>query len=337
MTQAAPHARHTVQLYHCADFKVVNGYNLGAPVSFASELTLDDAYQLNRWAKPVSITADMESERHFRISKDSAAGTAGNRLIFDCVMTMMGTLGDTVEVIVLVETDSRSCVEACYILPLAPLSSTRAYILIGVDRNDPQVRFGEVAFSSFGRGTRILLGDGTQKPVQDIKEGDLVQTRDDGARPLRWIGQSTVRAVGDFAPVCIRAGAMNNLNDLRLSSDCRVLIYQREDRLKLGRAEALVKARTLVNGRTIYRDDGGFVDYYQLLFDDHQIIYADGIAVETLQLTDRTVYGLPKDVSDALGLHAHRHRPRPHSQFSVGIDALSEKELSTLLKQDQHP
>ena len=37
-----------------------------------------------------------------------------------------------------------------------------------------------------------------------------------------------------------------------------------------------------MNGTTVTRDEGGFVDYVQLLFDKHEIIYAEGIAAESL-------------------------------------------------------
>jgi hypothetical protein len=55
----------------------------------------------------------------------------------------------------------------------------------------------------------------------------------------------------------------------------------------------LVKASELVDGNTIYRKAGGYVDYYQLLFDQHQIIYAEGIATESLLIDPRTRNALP--------------------------------------------
>ena len=59
----------------------------------------------------------------------------------------------------------------------------------------------------------------------------------------------------------------------------------------------------------MYRHDGGFVDYFQLLFDEHQIIYAEGIAAESLLIDPRTLAAVPEDVRTANGNstdHAHR-------------------------------
>ena len=44
----------------------------------------------------------------------------------------------------------------------------------------------------------------------------------------------------------------------------------------------MVRAKHLVNGKDVNRLNDGFVEYYQLLFDEHQIIYAEGIAAESL-------------------------------------------------------
>ena len=62
--------------------------------------------------------------------------------------------------------------------------------------------------------TRITMATGAQVPVEDLRPGDRILTRDDGPQPLRWIGQRTTRASGLFAPVLIRAGTLNNARDL---------------------------------------------------------------------------------------------------------------------------
>jgi hypothetical protein len=56
----------------------------------------------------------------------------------------------------------------------------------------------------------------------------------------------------------------------------------------------------LVNGDTVTVIEGGFVEYFQLLFDQHQIIYAEGIAAESLLIDDRTAPAIPPELSEKL-------------------------------------
>ena len=70
-----------------------------------------------------------------------------------------------------------------------------------------------------------------------------------------------------------------------------------------GRAETLVWAKHLVNGKDINRLNDGFVEYYQLLFDEHQIIYAEGIAAESLLFDQRAESVLPDEAKRGVSLH----------------------------------
>jgi len=49
-----------------------------------------------------------------------------------------------------------------------------------------------------------------------------------------------------------------------------------------GETQALVPARDLVNGRDIRRRTGGWVTYAHILFDRHQIVFAEGAPSESL-------------------------------------------------------
>jgi hypothetical protein len=144
------------------------------------------------------------------------------------------------------------------------------------------------------------MANGLQKPIETLAVGDRVLTRDNGPREIRWIGTQTVRATGAFAPIKIAKGALNNSGDLILSPNHRLFIYQRRDRIQAGRSEVLVRARHLVNGETVVQSDGGFVDYFQLLFDQHEIIYAEGIAAESLLVDTRVRAVIPEAVRGRL-------------------------------------
>jgi len=174
------------------------------------------------------------------------------------------------------------------------------YTLVGCDRDSARRKFAQVACVSFTRGTHLTVASGAQVRIEDLKVGDRVLTRDAGAQQIRWIGSSTVRAVGDFAPILIKAGTLNNANDLLVSPDHRLFVYQRTDHMGVGRSELLVKARHLVNSETVLVQNGGFVDYFQILFDRHHIIYAEGIAAESMLIDSRTRSALPADLLNKL-------------------------------------
>jgi hypothetical protein len=316
----------TILVYPAKDFVVSVGVAEGDALSFADELVMDDSYRLGDGATRLGLSLDIAAGGEaFRIAPGSATARAGNAVHFDCCLTLMAPDGTTIEALVLVEVEDAAAA-AVFLLPLGPLLPRTDYRLVGLDRQTATTRFAEVACVAFTSGTQITMASGEQMPIERLQVGDRVLTRDDGAQEIRWIGRNTIRAVGAFAPVMIRQGALNNDNDLILSPDHRVFVYQRQDHLGAGRAEVLVKVRHLVNGTSVVQLDGGFVEYFQLLFDDHQIIYAEGIAVESLLVDPRTRAALP----DGVGHKAHA--PRPHLGYEVQESLLTVPDAVDLLR-----
>lgn len=311
----------TLSIYLACDLTVVDGANLGDGLSFFDELQHDDVYHLGDEAQRRELSVRQSGARLLQVAEGSRLGRAEAELHIDCCITFMGNDGDTVDLIVLVEVDEDGLVAGIYGLPLGGLRPKTDYRIIGLDRDAPERRFAEVACVSFTHGTMITMASGAQKPVEQLCEGDMVLTRDDGPQPLRWIGQSTIRATGEGAPIRIRAGTLNNADDLFVSPDHRLFVYQRRDHLGAGRSEILVKARHLVNGDSVARIEGGFVEYYQLLFDDHQIIYAEGIAAETLLVDTRTRAALPDalDTKLAMALPSHDNRLRDEFELTESL------------------
>jgi hypothetical protein len=74
------------------------------------------------------------------------------------------------------------------------------------------------------------------------------------------------------------------------------------------------------------------VDYFQILFDAHQIIYAEGIAAETLLVDPRTRAALPADLGEALTTEGSGHSARPHMEFEVGKALLDHPDAAEILK-----
>jgi len=319
----------TLSVFRSDDFPVSEGVAQGEGMSFADDLVMDDVYQLWDRRERVALTLAVdEASGRFHVAEDSPAGQPGNQVVIDSCITVMGTDSSTQEILLLVEVEAGG-VEEVYLLPLAQLRPQSDYRLVRIDRHAATRRFAEVACVSFTKGTRITMATGAQVQIEELKIGDRVLTRDDGPQAVRWVGQTTIRATGDFAPVVITEGALHNANDLIVSPDHRLFVYQRQDKLGTGRNEVLVKVRHLIDGETVYQQAGGYVDYYQLLFDDHQIIYAEGIAAESLLIDTRTRTALPDELASEGSLHDHRD----HMNYEVQNTFLPATDAVRLLRE----
>ena len=127
----------------------------------------------------------------------------------------------------------------------------------------------------FARDTLILTQYG-EVPIQNLKIGDLVQTRDHGLQPIRWLAMRGVDASASLAPIRICQGALGNDRDLLVSPHHRMLITDWRAELLFGEPEVLVAARDLVNDTTIRPAPMPWVEYHHFMFDQHQLVQANG-------------------------------------------------------------
>lgn len=145
----------------------------------------------------------------------------------------------------------------------------------------------DLEFVCFGTGTLIDTPAGT-RAVEALRPGDLVATRDNGPRPLRWVGSRTLtfgRAAHAQKPILLRAGSLGHglpLRDLVVSPQHRILLGGGAVKRVTGRDEALAVAKALsgLPGVRQMRGKRG-VTYHSLLFDQHQIVMAEGAPVES--------------------------------------------------------
>ena len=133
----------------------------------------------------------------------------------------------------------------------------------------------------FTPGTLIATPMGA-RDIATLRIGDLVVTRDHGLQPIRWIQQRTVEAHDRFAPIRIRPGVVTGLErDLIVSPQHRMLFQGYRAELLFGESEVLVAAKHLVDGLSVTRDIGGTVTYIHMMFDQHEVVYAEGAATES--------------------------------------------------------
>ncbi|MDO5604598.1 MAG: Hint domain-containing protein [Paracoccus sp. (in: a-proteobacteria)] len=140
----------------------------------------------------------------------------------------------------------------------------------------------------FARGTLIMTDRG-EVAVEDLRVGDLVATRDNGMQPIRWIGGSAIRfldSASHLAPIRIAAGALGNgipTADLLVSPQHRVLVRSNIAQKMFSAPEVLVAAKQLcqIDGIDIATDLTE-VEYFHILFDQHEIVLANGAETESL-------------------------------------------------------
>lgn len=144
-----------------------------------------------------------------------------------------------------------------------------------------QVSVGALGPPCFLAGTMIETDRGPRR-IEDLRQGDLIKTLDNGLQPVRWIGRRIVSGLSDWAPIRFMAGTLGNKRALMVSPQHRMLVRGWMAELHFGQDEVLVSAKHLVNGDTICRVPKATATYLHLLFDQHEIIFAEGAPVESL-------------------------------------------------------
>lgn len=146
----------------------------------------------------------------------------------------------------------------------------------------------------FVRGTHILTPNGNVL-VEDLHVGSRVTTLDHGTQTVRWVGSTSRYAQGVCAPICIKAGALDNDADLWVSQQHRMLLRDARAELLFGQNEVLVPAKSLINDETIRIVEGDRVEYFHILFDRHEIVIAEGAPSESLHLGAQSMKSLPSE------------------------------------------
>jgi hypothetical protein len=278
----------------CAeDIFVRSGVNRHDSLGLPDDVCPGDIYAMEHDAQPLRLIvrgADTGSV----VAEGSDIGVAGQSLMTLARYTLIDDHGALVDLMLMRLGRPGGQLIA---LPLSPVAALVDYTLVSVDTTPDAARLTDLLCLSFGRGTRVALSEGRPRPIETLRPGDLVLTRDHGPQPLRWIGSATFRAAGPFAPVVITSGTMGNVGDLIVSQQHRMFLYHRREARRSGPAEVLVQARHLLNGDSVFLRNGGFADYFALVFDRHEIIYVEGVPAESLLVTEATVSRLPPDLS----------------------------------------
>jgi hypothetical protein len=141
----------------------------------------------------------------------------------------------------------------------------------------------------FTKGTKILTPDGPRL-VEELGEGDRLQTKDDGGQEILWIGQrrmtgARLHAMPHLRPVRILAGALSEGEpdeDLLVSPDHRLLVKGPAANVLFNTPEVLVSAKDLVNDHDVLVEHGmREVTYIHLMLERHHVVWANGVETES--------------------------------------------------------
>ena len=148
----------------------------------------------------------------------------------------------------------------------------------------------ELAPTCFARGTYIQTPNGSRS-VEDMREGDIVSGHNGQDLTLRKVMRSQFSADDLLAnpnlrPVRILAGALGNdlpARDLLVSRQHRMLVSSKISERMFGQNEVLIPAIRLTELPGVFVDeDVNDVEYFHLLFDEHEVIFAEGAPTESL-------------------------------------------------------
>lgn len=144
----------------------------------------------------------------------------------------------------------------------------------------------------FASGTILETSQGFTE-IEQLHVGNLVNTRDGGFQPIRWIFARRVsfdelRADPKLAPISVYAKALGRDGEqppLRVSRQHRLLVTGKIAQRMFGHDELLVPAKDLLgcDGVHVETPETGFY-YFHVLLDDHHVLNANGVAAESLLL-----------------------------------------------------
>lgn len=199
----------------------------------------------------------------------------------------------------------------------------------------------------FAAGTLIETADGPRS-VEKLGQGDLVRTKDNGLKPIQWIGVRTHRldATAEkqrFLPVRIRAGALGKgmpARDLYVSQQHRILVKSKIAARMTGLDEVLVPAKKLIDMDGIALViDCDEVTYVHFLLDQHEIVYSNGAETESLFAGPEALKSVPAEARDEIltmfpELSDVNYLPKPARTIPSGKIV---KQLVSRIKKNQKP
>jgi hypothetical protein len=168
--------------------------------------------------------------------------------------------------------------------------------------NDKDEGKGDVDVRCLIRGTTIKTADGDRK-IEELAIGDLLPTMFGGLRPIQWIARYPLKKSEPSKP-WVKGVLPVRISRSALAPDVpHTALYVTAGHC-LCLDGLLVPVGNLINGTSIRRDerDCDELEYFNIKLESHDLIYAEGAAVETIVNVDESAvnfaeyfrrYGVP--------------------------------------------
>lgn len=249
-------------------------------------------FDQNQWSSSDQFSIDGSGSYTFDAS-----------VIYNATITYTDGTTDTITAVVFQDTNGNTFLAPEFsdnadqaALEAAPIQSLSLDSLVGASYSGMTAnRQDWDVVTCFAKGTHILTPKG-ERLIEDLHVGDLVETRDGGAQPIRWIGTTTRKVTPKLAPVRITAGALGQglpKRDLLVSPQHRMLVRSRIAQRMAADGEVLIAAKKLLDlPGVMVAGEMTQITYFHILCEDHQILFAEGAEAESFYLGQMALQAL---------------------------------------------
>lgn len=185
----------------------------------------------------------------------------------------------------------------------------------------------------FTRGCAIETPNGPVH-IEMLKVGDMVSTLP-GDRTVAWVGSRKIPAIGlakneKLYPVRISAGALGEdlpRRDMLVSRQHRMMISSKIAERMFGQTNVLVAAIRLTDLPGIFVDTSVHeVEYFHLLFEGHEVVFAEGAPSESLYLGEGSLRALhPEGLAEVLALFPDIQKTAQREKKAVAIPPVAQQ------------
>ncbi len=172
-----------------------------------------------------------------------------------------------------------------------PPANTDFWVVRASTRPTPRDRLVDqpTGVICFAPETRLRTHGG-EICIEDLREGDELQTRENGTQKVLWIGTKRITGTRMFAmpelrPIRLRAGAIRPGQpdaDLIVSGQQQILLNGKRAQELFNEDEVLISARDLVDERRVVVDYTiRDITYYYVLLENHEVVWANGVPSES--------------------------------------------------------